>query len=71
MVIRTIRKGKENQPYTRQSVVGFFCIATYKGQQLFGSIKTEKRDDNGKKIAYQVELYGTDGPKLGCEERHP
>jgi len=46
----------------RQNVVGHYCIAkcAAKGgdRKLGGVIKSEKRDDNGKKIAYQVELFG-------------
>lgn len=60
MVIRTIKKDKENLPYQQQSVVNFFCIAEYHGSKWGGSITAEKRDDNGKKIAYQVEIYGSD-----------
>lgn len=66
MVIRTIRKEKENLPYQRQNVVGFFCVAKVGDSELFGVIKAEKRDDNGKKIAYQVELYAIPKPKLCC-----
>ena len=62
MVIRTIKKQKDNLPYQRQSVVGHYCIAKCAAQggdrKLGGVIKSEKRDDNGKKIAYQVELFG-------------
>ena len=62
MVIRTIKKERDNLPYQRQSVVGWLCIAKCAARggdrKLGGLIKSEKRDDNGKKIAYQVELYG-------------
>ena len=64
MVVRTIRKSKENLPYKRQSVVNFFCVAEYGKCNLAGIIVAEKRDDNQKKIAYTVELYGIEGRQL-------
>jgi hypothetical protein len=64
MVIRTVKKEKENLPYRQQSVVGFFCIAEYHGRKFAGSILAEKRDDNNKKIAYQVEIYGIEKPRV-------
>ncbi|CAE7921545.1 unnamed protein product [Symbiodinium necroappetens] len=63
MVVRTIRKSKENLPYKRQSVVNF-CVAQYRKCNLAGVIVAEKRDDNQKKIAYTVELYGIEGRKV-------
>ena len=41
----------------RQCVVDFFCVATLAGRQFAGTIVSEKRDDNGTKIAYDVELF--------------
>ena len=64
MVIRTVKKEKENLPYRQQSVVGFFCIAEYHGRKFAGSILAEKRGDNNKKIAYQVEIYGIEKPRV-------
>eukprot|EP00439_Symbiodinium_sp_Y106_P051733 s661_g6.t3 len=63
MVIRTIRKGRDNLPYRRQSVVGFFAIAKVAGHGLAGEITSEKRDDFDTKIAYTVKLYGLEDQK--------
>ena len=60
MVIRTIKKGKENMPYQQQCVVDFYCIAEYQDNKFAGAITAEKRDDNGKKIAYQVRIFGSE-----------
>ena len=65
MVIRTQRKARKNLPFQQQSVVEFFCIAQYQGKQLGGVIKTTKRDDNRKSIAYSVKLFAIDKPMLG------
>ena len=70
MVVRTIRKERDNVPYKRQSAVNMYCIAKFDGKSLGGRIVAEKRDDNGKKIAYTVELFGIEGRQLVSSSLH-
>ncbi|CAJ1347948.1 unnamed protein product [Effrenium voratum] len=59
-----LEAARKNLPFQQQSVVEFFCIAQYQGKQLGGVIKTTKRDDNRKSIAYSVKLFAIDKPKV-------
>ncbi|CAE7834431.1 unnamed protein product [Symbiodinium sp. CCMP2592] len=68
MVFRTIRKERDNLPYRRQSVISFFAIVKVAGHAVAGEITSEKRDDNDKKIAYTVRLYGMEDQHLVRKE---
>ena len=57
MVIRTIKKEKDNLPYQRQNL-SWGSFAEGSDRKMGGTIKSERRDDNGKKIDYQVKLFG-------------